>query len=52
MRAGLDQRWLALAVLTTARVSMGFQFQSIASVSPLIIEDLGLTCPRSGIHGL
>ncbi|MGK7871205.1 MFS transporter [Falsiroseomonas sp. E2-1-a20] len=47
-RAGLDQRWLALAVLTTARVSMGFQFQSIASVAPLIIEDLGLSYAALG----
>ncbi len=27
----MDGRWVALAVLTAARVSMAFQFQSLAS---------------------
>jgi MFS family permease len=38
----MDRRWVALAVLTAARVSMGFQFQSLASVAPLLVKDLGL----------
>ena len=38
----MDRRWLALAVLTTARVSMGFQFQSLASAAPILVKDLGL----------
>ncbi|WP_161600948.1 MFS transporter [Teichococcus oryzae] len=38
----MDGRWKALAVLATARLSLGFQFQSIASVSTRLIEDLGL----------
>ncbi|HKX08004.1 MAG TPA: MFS transporter [Stellaceae bacterium] len=38
----MDRRWLALAVLTTARVSMGFQFQSLASAAPILVRDLGL----------
>ena len=33
----------ALAVLTAARTSLGFQFQSVASVSPMLVEELGLT---------
>ena len=33
----MDARWIALAVLTTARASMGYQFQSLAAVSPLLI---------------
>jgi MFS family permease len=38
----MDARWLALIVLTLARVSMGFQFQAPASVSPLLREQLAL----------
>jgi MFS family permease len=38
----MDRRWLALAVLTTARVSMGFQFQALASAAPMLVRDLGL----------
>lgn len=39
----MEARWLALIVLTTARASMGFQFQSLASVAPLLVNDLGVT---------
>ncbi|MCI0755484.1 MFS transporter [Teichococcus vastitatis] len=38
----MDERWRALVVLAMARLSLGFQFQSIASVSTLLIEDLDL----------
>lgn len=38
----MDQRWRALAVLTTARTSLGLQFQSLASVSPMLVPELGL----------
>ena len=38
----MDGRWVALAVLTAARVSMAFQFQSLASVAPILVRDLGL----------
>jgi MFS family permease len=31
-----------LAVLTTARLSMGFQFQSVGSASPFLVADLGI----------
>ena len=37
--ADMDARWIALAVLTTARASMGYQFQSLAAVSPLLIDE-------------
>jgi len=33
-------RWLALAVLTFVRTAMGFQFQSVGAVSPLLMERL------------
>src|SRR5215469_5473310 len=38
----MDRRWVALAVLTAARVSMAFQFQSLASVAPILVRDAGL----------
>jgi predicted MFS family arabinose efflux permease len=36
-------RWTALAVLTFARTAMGFQFQSVGAVSPLLMERLSLS---------
>ena len=39
----MEGRWLALVVLTVARASLGFQFQSVGSVAPLLIRDLGLS---------
>ncbi len=39
----MRERWLALAVLTVARASLGFQFQSVGSSAPLLIRDLGLS---------
>lgn len=38
----MDLRWRALAVLTVARTSMGVQFQSLASVSTDMMQDLAL----------
>lgn len=35
-------RWLALALLFLARTAMGFQFQSLGAVSPLLMRDLGI----------
>jgi MFS family permease len=35
-------RWMILAVLFFARTAMAFQFQSVASVSPLMVRDLAL----------
>jgi MFS family permease len=39
----MEPRWRALAILTAARTSMGVQFQSIASVSPVLVPELGLS---------
>src|SRR5262249_23902690 len=36
-------RWAALAVLTLARTAMGFQFQSVGAVSPLLIDRLHIS---------
>jgi predicted MFS family arabinose efflux permease len=38
----VDSRWTALIVLTAARASMGFQFQSLASVSPLLVREFDI----------
>ncbi|MHC4725527.1 MAG: MFS transporter [Planctomycetota bacterium] len=37
------KRWRALVVLTLARLCMGFQFQSLASVSSFLVDDLAVT---------
>src|SRR5260370_23149107 len=39
----MDARWLSLTVLTIARVSLGFQFQSLASIAPPLRQALGLS---------
>lgn len=38
----VSNRWLILVVLFAARTSMGFQFQSVASVSPFLIDELAI----------
>jgi len=45
----MDPRWLALTVLTISRVSLGFQFQSLASVAPLIRQDMGVSYADIGV---
>ncbi len=42
-------RWVMLAVLTTARLVMGFQFQSIGSTAPFLVEDLGIDYASVGL---
>jgi len=39
----MEQRWRALAVLTAARTSLGFQFQSLPAAAPALIPALGLS---------
>ena len=38
----MPNRWVMLLVLFIARTAMGFQFQSVASVSPLLVRDLAI----------
>jgi predicted MFS family arabinose efflux permease len=45
----LLNRWAVLAVLFFARTAMGFQFQSIASVSPFLVHDLGIDLASLGV---
>jgi MFS family permease len=49
----LSSSWRCLAALTLARAAMGFQFQSIAGVAPLIGDGLGLNkTPLARLIGL
>lgn len=38
----MENRWLILAVLFVVRTAMGFQYQSVGSVSSFLVEDLGI----------
>jgi len=44
----MSPRWQALLALTLARAAMGFQYQSVAAVAPLMAEGLGLDKARLG----
>ena len=37
----MANRWGALAIVFVTRTSMGFQFQAVAAVAPLMVADLG-----------
>src|SRR3977135_30105 len=42
-------RWGILAVLFTVRLTMGFQFQSVAAVAPLLERELGVSLADIGV---
>lgn len=42
-------RWSVLALLFAVRATMGFQYQSVAAVAPLIARDMGLTLADIGV---
>src|SRR5213595_4250147 len=44
----MANRWVALAIVFVTRTSMGYQFQSVASVGPLLVPALGLTWAQLG----
>jgi predicted MFS family arabinose efflux permease len=44
----MNRLWLILATLTFARMTMGFQFQSMAAVGPLIATDSQITYTQLG----
>ena len=46
--AALTNRWVVLAIVFVTRTSMGYQFQAIASVGPLLVTDLGLSWTQLG----
>ena len=41
-------RWLVLAMLFTARIGLGFQFQTLGSVSNALVDELGLNYTEIG----
>ena len=41
-------RWLILALLFVARTGLGFQFQTLGSVSPQLVDELGLNYREVG----
>src|SRR5713226_19369 len=43
------RRWIVLAILFAARAATGFEFQSVGSVSSLLIRDLGLSYAQIGL---
>jgi predicted MFS family arabinose efflux permease len=45
----LTSRWAALAVLFLTRVWMGFQFQSIPPIAPLLVAELGINYTQVGL---
>ena len=45
----MHNRWAILAVLFTVRLTMGFQFQSVAAVAPLLERELGASLADIGI---
>jgi MFS family permease len=45
----MGKRWIMLAILFVARTAMGFQYQSVASVSPLVMADLGFDYAQFGV---
>src|SRR5690349_4932545 len=48
MMRDVANRWLALVLVFIARMSMGAQFQAVASVGPLLVADLGVSYARLG----
>lgn len=44
----MSQRWLILAILTFARASIGFQFQSVASLSPFLLDQFEMSYAALG----
>ena len=44
----MTNRWIALVLVFLTRTSMGFQFQSVGSVAPLLVAELGLSYAQLG----
>jgi MFS family permease len=44
-----ESRWVMLAVVFLTRTSMGFMFQSVASVSPFLVDELTLSYGQIGL---
>jgi predicted MFS family arabinose efflux permease len=48
LRNGLPQRWIMMLVLFLVRLAMGYQFQSVASVSTYLVDELGFSYAEIG----
>ena len=44
----MANRWVALVIVFVTRTSMGFQFQVVAAVAPLMVAELQLTWVQLG----
>ena len=44
----MPQRWFILAILTFARASIGFQFQSVATLSPFLLDQFEMSYAALG----
>ncbi len=44
-----SNRWIILAVLVLARTAMGYQFQSIGSLSPLLVDEFDIDFAALGV---
>ena len=44
----MPRRWLILAILTFARTSIGFQFQSVATLSPFLLDQFEMSYAALG----
>jgi MFS family permease len=45
----MNRLWLILATLTFARMTMGFQFQSVAAIGPVLTSDSSITHTQLGL---
>ena len=45
----MRKAWLTLVVLTLARTAMGFQFESMGALSPLLVQNLGISYAAVGM---
>ena len=48
----IESRWIVLSVLFLVRTSMGFQFQSAASVSSFLVDQMSISYAQAGFYGL
>jgi hypothetical protein len=44
----LENRWFILAVLFLARAAIAFQFQTVGSLGPILVDALGIDYARLG----
>ncbi len=49
MGVSVHNRWIILAVLFVVRLTMAFQFQSVAAVTPLLGNEFGVSLADIGI---